>query len=322
MVDVHSHFLIGGSILGRDFYTRHPAPRYYGPVASTVNHPALRDGGVDVSTFTTYVSGAPFHPRSANRRTHAIIDRFEEVVAEGEGRVVQVTTAAGMRAAKAEDRLGGLLAVEGAHVLQGDPDGLDRLYARGVRMLTLTHFLSNGVADGSESPYRPLRGLSDHGRAVIRRMESLGMLICTAHCTDAAFDQVMETVAGPVICSHGALRSFKNIERNHTEEQARRIAESGGLFAVIFFPRYLGRKAGKDARSIAVHAARISEIAGAEAVALGSDMGSPIWLPRGFDDAGDWPQITQALFDVGFSDGEIRGILGENFLRVFEQVCG
>ena len=322
VVDLHSHFLVGAYFLGRDFYTRYRPPRRYHPMATTVNHPALREGGVTVSTFTTYIPGAPFFPRSARRRTHTIIDRFEALVEAGEGRVVPVTTAEGMRAAKAWDGLGGLLAVEGAHVLEGDLDELDRLHARGVRMVTLTHFLSNGVADGTSSPRRPLKGLSDFGRAVIRRMESLGMLICTAHCTDAAFDQVMEAATGPVICSHGGLRTFNDIERNHTEDQVRRIAESGGVFGVMFFPKYLGREVGKDAHSIAVHAARIAEVAGAGAVALGSDMDSPIWLPRGFDDAGDWPQITQALLDVGFDDDEVTGILGGNVLRVFERVCG
>ncbi|MFH1533003.1 MAG: membrane dipeptidase [Pseudomonadota bacterium] len=322
VVDLHSHFLIGGHFLGRDFFTRHPAPLRYHPMPTTVNYPALREGGVDVSTFTTYIPGAPLFPWSARKRTHRIIDRFEEVLIAGEGKVVPVTTAAGMRDAKAAGRLAALLAVEGAHVLQGDVDELDRLYARGVRMVTLTHFLSNGVADGTSSPRRPLKGLSEYGREVIRRMESLGMLICTAHCTDAAFEQVLDVATGPVICSHGGLRTFKDIERNHTEDQARRLAESGGLFGVMFFPKYLGPDVGRDARSIAVHAARIAEVAGAGVVALGSDMDSPIWLPRGFDDAADWPQITQALLDVGFSDDEVRGILGENFLRVFEQVCG
>ena len=322
VVDLHSHYLIGGHFLGRDFYTRHPAPKRYHPMPTTVNHPALREGGVDVSTFTTYIPGAPLFPKSARTRTHRIIDRYEEVLIAGEGAVVPVTTAAGMREAKAAGKLAGLLAVEGAHVLEGDLDEVDRLHARGVRMITLTHFLSNGVADGTSSPYRPLGGLSDFGRAVIRRMESLGMLICTAHCTDEAFAQVMDFAQGPVICSHGALRTFKDIERNHTEEQAKRLAASGGLFGVMFFPKYLGPGVGTDAGSIAVHAARMAEVAGAELVALGSDMDSPIWLPEGFDDASDWPQITQALFDVGFDEDEVRGILGGNFLRVFEAVCG
>ncbi len=322
VADLHSHYLIGGHFLGRDFYTRHPAPKRYHPMPTLVNHPALREGGVDVSTFTTYIPGAPLFPRSARARTHRIIDRYEEVLVAGEGRVLPVTTAAGMREAKAAGRLAGLLAVEGAHVLEGDLDELDRLYARGVRMVTLTHFLSNGVADGTSSPYRPLRGLSEFGRDVVRRMESLGMLICTAHCTDEAFEQVLDAARGPVICSHGALRTYKDIERNHTEDQARRLAASGGLFGVMFFPKYLGPGVGTDASSIAVHAARIAEVAGAASVALGSDMDSPIWLPEGFDDASDWPQITQALLDVGFDDDEVRGILGGNFLRVFEAVCG
>ena len=322
VIDLHSHYLVGGYFRGRDFYTRHPAPKRYHPMPTTVNYPALREGGLDISTFTTYAPGPPFFPGSARARTHRIIDRFEEVVAAGEGKVVPVTTAADMLAAKADGRIGGLLAVEGAHVLEGELDELDHLYDRGVRMITLTHFFSNGVADGASSRRRTLGGLSEFGRDVVRRMETLGMLVCTAHATDQAFDQILEAATRPVICSHGALRTYKDIERNHTEDQVRRLAETGGLMGVMFFPKYLGKEVGKDASAMAVHAARMAEVAGAQAVALGSDMDSPITLPQGIDDVGDWPQITQALFDVGFDEAEVTGILGGNFLRVFREVCG
>ncbi len=322
VVDLHSHYLIGGYFLGRDFYTRYPAPKRYHPMPTMVNYSALREGGLDISTFTTYAPGPPFFLGSPRARTHRIIDRFEEVVAAGDGKVVPVTTADGMLAAKADGRVGGLLAVEGAHGLEGDLEELGHLFDRGVRMVTLTHFFSNGVADGASSRWRPLDGLSEFGRDVIRRMETLGMLVCTAHATDQAFDQILDAATRPVICSHGALRTYKDIERNHTEDQVRRLAETGGVMGVIFFPKYLGPNIGKDVRAIAVHAARIAEVAGAQAVSLGSDMDSPIYLPRGFDDAGDWPQITQALLDVGFDDAEVTGILGGNFLRVFREVCG
>ncbi|MBM4356301.1 MAG: peptidase M19, partial [Deltaproteobacteria bacterium] len=200
-------------------------------------------------------------------------------------------------------------------------ENVEHFHRRGVLMLTITHFVSNGIADGNWSPYRPLGGLSGFGREVIREMERVGMVVDVAHCTDKALSQVFEIATRPLLCSHGALRRYKNIERNLTDDQVRALAQQGGLFGLIFFPKYLGRS-GRDIRSVARQAADVAELVGVEHLCLGSDMDGYTYTPMGFRDASDWPQVTQALIDVGFDDVEIRGILGENFLswlEAFEQ---
>jgi len=314
VLDCHSHFLINASLWNRPFDRDGTGPLFYNPMRNTLSLPALKRGGVNALAFTSYVPGRPFVGRDTDRRTDRIIDRFEALVAASNGEVVHCRTATEIRHAFAVGKLAGFLTIEGGHVLESKLENIEHFKRRGVLMLTLTHFVSNGIADGNWSPYRPLKGLSGFGREVIREMERVGMVVDVAHCTDKALAQVLDIATKPLICSHGALRRHKNIERNLTDDQVKALAGQGGLFGLIFFPKYLGRS-GWNIRSVARQAADVASMVGAQHICLGSDMDGYTYTPMGFCDASDWPQVTQALIDIGFDDVEIRGILGENFLR-------
>lgn len=319
VADLHSHFLINGFLFGRDFYSRHSGPDYYNPFKSSLSYPTARDGGLDLITFTSYVPGQPWLLGRSDKATWKVLDRFDRIIREGEGKLVKVLEPEDVTQARARGLMAALLAVEGGHVLEGSLENLHRLWERGVRMLTITHFVPNGIADGANVPLNFYHGLSDFGLEVVREMESLGMMVDVAHCSDQAFFQVLEHASRPVLCSHGALRSLKNLSRNLSDDQIRALGQSGGLMGIIFFPSFLGNLT-SDIRAVAVHAARAAELIGAERLALGTDMDGFTWMPKGFVDASDWPQVTQALLDVGFSADDVRGILGENFLNYWRSL--
>jgi len=317
VLDCHSHFLINASLRNRPFDQDGRGPLFFNPLRNAITLPSLRRGKVNALAFTTYVPGRPFLGHDTDRRTDRIIDRFEAIVSASGGEVVHCRTAQAIRQAVAGGKLAAFLAIEGGHVLESKLENIEHFHRRGVLMLTLTHFISNGIADGNWSPYRPLSGLSGFGREVIREMERVGMAVDVAHCTDKAFSQVLEAATKPVICSHGALRRYKNLPRNLSDDQVKALAARGGLFGLIFFPKYLG-SSGRDIRAVARQAADVASMVGATHLCLGSDMDGYTYTPMGFRDASDWPQVTQALIDVGFDDVEVRGILGENFLRWLE----
>jgi membrane dipeptidase len=317
VLDCHSHFLIHGYAFDRKFHQRHPRPWLFNPFKSTLDLDSVSRGGINALAFTTYIAGAPFR-RDPGARTDGIIDRYETILAECGGKLVHCTTPQQVREASASGRVATFLTTEGGHVFEGRLDRIEHFYRRGVRMVTLTHFVPNGIADACHTSFRPHGGLTAYGREVIREMERVGMMVDVAHCSDPAMRQVLDFVQKPVLFSHGALRRYKpTLERNITDETAREIAASGGLIGIIFFLSYLG-KAGFDLHAAARHAADIAEMCGPECLCVGTDLDSPIYTPAGFVDAGDLPQFTQALVNYGFSDDEIRGILGENFLRFWE----
>ena len=318
VLDCHSHFLINGTLFRRKFHRRAPRPWFYNIFKNQLDLESATRGGVNVLSFTTYLPGPPwnFH---ADRSTEHSLDRYAEILDECAGKLVHCISPGEIREAVAMGKLATFLSIEGGHVLKGNIENLEGLYRRGVRMLTLTHFVSNGISDASYSPYRPLRGISDFGREVVREMERLGMMVDVAHCTDTALRQVLETALRPVIYSHGALRRYKKgFERNLTDDLAREIARAGGMIGVIFFHRYLG-SAGWTMRAVGRHAADMADLCGPEALCVGTDLDGGTYTPWGFYDASDWPQFTQVLIDFGFSEPEIKGILGDNFLRWWDE---
>lgn len=317
VLDCHSHFLINATLRNRPFELDGKGPLFFNPLRNAINLPSLQRGKVNALAFTTYIPGRPLLGHDTDRRTDRIIDHFEAIVAASQGQVVKCRTASEIRLAAGAGKLAAFLAIEGGHVLESKLENIEHFHRRGVLMLTLTHFISNGIADGNWSPYRPLGGLSGFGREVIREMERVGMSVDVAHCTDKAFSQVLDTTTRPVICSHGALRRYKKLERNLSDDQVKALAAQRGLFGLIFFPKYLG-SSGWDIRAVARQAADVASMVGAEHLCLGSDMDGYTYTPMGFRDASDWPQVTQALIDIGFDDVEIRGILGDNFLKWLE----
>jgi len=318
VLDCHAHFLIHGMAAGRKFHQTHKRPWFYNPTKSMLDLGSVTRGGVNALAFTSYAAGLPFR-RNIGAYTDAILDRYQEILHECGGQVVHCVSPDQIRAAASDDKLASFLTIEGGHVFEGDLGRVEHFYNRGVRMTTLTHFISNGIADSCQSPYRPLGGLSPFGREVIDTMERLGMMVDVTHLSDPAMRQALDMISRPPITSHTALRRYNpTLERNITADTAREIARAGGMIGIIFFMRYLGAS-GFDMHSPARHAADIAEMCGSECLCVGTDIDSPIYTPLGFVDASDWPQFTQALINVGFSDNEIRGILGENFLRYWKE---
>ncbi|HVN36714.1 MAG TPA: membrane dipeptidase [Myxococcota bacterium] len=238
---------------------------------------------------------------------------LEKLAERSDGRLVVVRTAEDLRRFLAERAtnpamVAGLLGVEGAQAIEGRIENVDALFEAGVRMIGLAHFTDNAVAGSSAGADKP--GLTDLGREVVRRMESLGIAVDLAHVSPAAIDDVLEIATEPVVVSHGGLQSVCPGPRNLSDEHVRAIAATGGLIGIGFFA---GTTCGTSPADVAraIRAAR--DLAGAEHVALGSDFDGAV--TTAFDVTG-LASIVDSLQTEGMPDDEIRLVMGENALRV------
>lgn len=315
LVDTHSHFLLNGHYLRKDFGRRHAAPWFWNPLRNVVDLPRLRQGGVACSTFTVYVPPPPLRI-TAWAACARMLDTLDRIVESNP--VVKVDTAAGVRAAFARGRLAALPAVEGGHVLGRRAGRVRELRERGVRILTLTHFIANRICDATVGP-EVHGGLSDFGREVISACEACGVVVDLAHASEKAFYQALEALELPPLVTHTAWRGERSSERYLSADQVRAVGQRGGGIGVILWPWYLergGLRSGLDV--VAEHYARFAELAGCESLLLGTDMDGYTWMPRGFHDAADLPLLTAALRSKGFSEPELCGLLGGNALRILE----
>jgi len=200
--------------------------------------------------------------------------------------------------------VGGFLGIEGGHCLEGKIENLDKIYEEGVRMLGPTHFFDNELGGSAHGMSK--EGLSEFGHQVIQRMDELGMIIDLAHASPAMIDDILAQTRRPVLVSHTGVKGTMDNSRNLSDDHVRRIVESGGLIGVAYFKGAVSTPLTKGV----VDAMRyIKSIAGVEHIALGSDYDGSMTAP--FDVTG-LPLLVEEMLKQGFSEEEIRSIMGEN----------
>jgi len=243
--------------------------------------------------------------------------RADDLASRSDGAFRVIRSRAELVAYEAARRLdprltAGLLSIEGAHALDGDPANVEVVADAGFRMMSPSHFFDTafgGSAHGIEKG-----GLTDAGREMVKRMEVRGMLVDVAHASLTTIDDILAMADRPVVASHTGLRGVADNTRNLTDAQARGIAETGGLLGVGFWPTACG---GDDAAAIARAIRYAVDVAGIEHVGLGSDFDGAVPVPF---DASGLVVLTEALIDAGFTDDEVAKVMGGNARRLLADV--
>ena len=283
-----------------------------------IDLPRLRDGGVDCQVFAIYTGWRP-NPPDALLRALQLIMAFERECDENEGLVKAESYGDIMRAVE-EGRIAGLLSLEGAEPLMGEPEMIRVFHRLGVRMISLTWNWRNPFADGVAASRAESR-LTDLGLEAIGEMERLGIILDVSHLSDSCFWDVAEVAGRPFIASHSNCRALCNHPRNLTDDMIRAIADHGGVVGINFAPDFV-HKGKATLERVVDHIDHVVEVAGIDHVGLGSDFDGIRSTPEGLEDVSRLPGITEELLRRGYSEGEIRKILGGNHLRVFREVIG
>ena len=209
---------------------------------------------------------------------------------------------------KDKARVGGLLSLEGMHALEGKPEAVDELYDAGFRMLGFAHFFDNEMSGSAHGVKKD--GLTDEGRAVVKRMEEKGMTLDLAHSSSKTLEDVLAIATRPIVVSHTGVKGTCDNNRNLRDSQLSAIARNGGVVGIGYWKT---ATCGTDAKSIARAIRYAVNVAGIDHVGLGSDFDGAVSVP--FDTTG-LVELTAALLAAGFSEEEVRKIAGENVLRV------
>ena len=203
--------------------------------------------------------------------------------------------------------IGAMLGIEGGHALEGTLENLEKVYEAGVRMIGPTHFFDNefgGSAHGENNG-----GLSDFGKSAVRKMNELGIFIDLAHSSPAIVDDVLGMTTQPVMVSHTGVRAVLDSQRNLSDEQIRKIAANGGIIGIAFFDMAVGEP---ELPNIIASIKHVRDLVGVEYVALGSDYDGSVAVP--FDITG-LPLLVEGLLNAGFSEEEIKAVMGGNVKR-------
>jgi membrane dipeptidase len=213
--------------------------------------------------------------------------------------------------AERPELVAGLLGVEGAHCLEGELDNVDVLFDAGFRMIGLTHFFDNelgGSAHGIDKG-----GITEFGRAAVRRMEELGIVVDIAHASPALIDDVLAMATKPLLVSHTGVQGTCDNRRNLSDEHIQAIAKNGGIIGIGLWDTAV---CGNDAAATARAMKYVAELVGVEHVALGSDNDGAVTTP--FDVSG-FGLITEALQAEGFGDEDLAKMMGGNVREFFKK---
>jgi membrane dipeptidase len=318
VADLHVHPSLNAYYLRRDLGRQHDGPRGWNPLKQQLDLPRARAGGLRVLTNCAYAPTVlPIAPFKA---ALGAFDALEAMCARHPA-LAQVAVHRGELAKiLAAGKLAVVHAAEGGHHLEASLEKLEQLAQRGLRYLTLTHFIHNGIAQPAKLPHRPffalLRGapgLTKFGAQVVKKCEELGVLVDVTHCSDRSFADVLALATRPVVATHTGFRKFRALERNLSDEMLRLIARGGGMVGVISWRDLLGGASIDAMVDSIVHGALV---AGVDHVGIGTDFDGWVYSADGISDAREYPAITERLAKRGFTASEIRAILGGNYLRV------
>ena len=211
----------------------------------------MREGGLDAQFFSVWVE-PEFYGTGGERaiaRADAQVEAIRALAEQHPDIWTFATTAADIRRAHEAGKLAALLGLEGGYAIDEQLERVGHYFDRGVRYMTPTWTHSLSWAGSSGDAEGKGRGLNDFGRAVIREMNRLGMLVDVSHVSDKTFWDVVETSRSPVVATHSNCRRLADVPRNLTDDMIRAIAETGGVVCVVFYPGFLepGWKAKKDA---------------------------------------------------------------------------
>lgn len=285
----------------------------------------MGEGGVDAAFFSVVTDGPVIHrgekgirqvreplPGELRRATFAQIERV--LARAREGQLQLVLEPSDVVAAKAAARPAALLALEGADVLEGDPTRVREFHALGVRSIQLVHYRINELGDiQTDAPRHG--GLTRAGHEVVAEMNRLRMIVDGAHAAPETLRGVLAASRHPIIVSHTGPAGLRPASRRHLSDALmREVAVHGGVIGIWPFARSL---IGID--QLIGELDYVCRVVGVDHVGVGTDMaglGTRTSIPT----YREFAPIPAALLTRGFSEGDVRKLLGGNLMRVFDAV--
>lgn len=199
-----------------------------------------KQGGVDVQLFSVFCDGEQKNPFAFAVRE---MDSLDAVVKRNPDKIVKVANSKELFKAVNQKKLVAMLGVEGGHMIENNLDNLNYFFTRGTRYMTLTW---NNSTDWATSAFDETfkkdlthKGLTDFGKQVVQRMNSLGMLVDVSHVGEETFKDVINTTTKPIIATHSCVYNLCPHQRNLKDYQIQAIAKNGGVIQINFYSGFL-----------------------------------------------------------------------------------
>ena len=318
--------------------------------------PRLHEGKVRAQFWSVWIPGEL--PGGFARTQLEQIDLARRMIERYPDQFLLATTSGDVARASAEGKIACFLGMEGGHAIENSLGALRAFYDLGVRYMTLTHNVTIDWADSAQDVPRH-HGLTPFGKAVVREMNRLGMMVDLSHVSDDVMHDALAVSAAPVIFSHSCARALADHPRNVPDDVLRALPRNGGLVMVTFVPAFVSAKAaawdngrrdffvrqgykgpiigpeadklekeyarqhgpepGSTLAQVADHIEYIAKLAGKDHVGIGGDFYGGTSVTRGLEDVSKYPELFAELVRRGWSDEDLAKLAGGNMLRVMTE---
>lgn len=350
-LDTHLDTGISFARPGWDFAARHT----YDNDISQLDIPRMKDGALDGGFFAIYTEQGPLTPKGyadALAFARGRSDLIDRTIAANARAIAPALTAADARRLNQAGMLIAFKSMENSYPLGEDLSLLAEFHKKGVRLASPVHSANNQFADSATDTPK-WGGLSPLGKAWVKEMNRLGIVIDASHASDATFDQILALSSRPIILSHSSLRSTFDHPRNLDEGRLKQLAAKGGAMCIstIFMSTMNMTPARAEVFGQYEHSDRLSPAQQAEMVAKwrALDKTEPMWAAdfeaymsmvlraitvagvdhicfgadwdgggglKGIEDISALPKVTERLRAAGYSDEDLAKMWGGNVLRI------
>ena len=303
----------------------------------------MREGKVD-AVHVTITYHENFRETVANiEKWNLWFERFPELIFLGK-------TGDDVRLARKTNRTAIFFGFQNPSPIEDDIGLVEICHMLGARFMQLTYnnqsLLATGCYEAEDT------GITRMGKQVIKEMNRVGLVIDMSHSAQRSTLDAMEVSDRPIAITHANPNFWYAALRNKSDEVLKALGQSGGMLGFSLYPHHLKSKSDCTLESFCEMIAKTAELMGAENIGLGSDLcqdqpdsivewmrvgrwtkeidygegsasdaGFPS-MPEWFKDNRDFGNIEQGLKDIGFSNDETAGIMGENWLRFYDENFG
>ncbi len=300
----------------------------------------MRQGGLD-AVHVTIAYHETFRETVLNiERWNRWFDEFPDLIMKGR-------LAGDVREARETGRTAIFFGFQNPSPIEDDIGLVEILHDLGARFMQLTYnnqsLLATGCYEDDDT------GLTRMGRQVVAEMNRVGMVVDMSHSAERSTLEAIEHSTRPIAITHANPAFWQPALRNKSDAVLRALANSGGMLGFSLYPHHLKHKSACTLQSFCEMIARTAGIMGPERLGIGSDLcqdqpdsvvewmrvgrwtrqidyGEGSASAPGFPPMPDWYRdnrdignIQTGLRDAGFSDKEVAGIMGDNWLRFFEE---
>ena len=252
--------------------------------------------------------GKPLPEGQAAARFYTAVSDFYGQLEQNADRTKHCRNVEDLILAAREKRQGVFLSLEGPEVIGCDPDQLEELRELGFLMTTLTWNYPNALA----GPHGTDQGLTEQGKAFVRRAQELGIVIDVSHLSEKAFWDLIDITTAPIVASHSNSRVLCPHTRNLSDEQFKVICNLGGLVGLNLYAPFLNEKGSADFSDFKRHMDHFLDLGGEHHLAVGGDLDGCDCLPTGFTGVQSWNDLGRWLMQQGVEEEMVNNVFNNN----------